>query len=85
MREVLTHQVDDPGSRQPDRDEDGDQLGESEVIQAVRQSVKGSPSPDTGAGLQNVEVLQNVRESHQTESSEKSQTNPGSERENSFV
>ena len=39
-------------------------------------------SPDTGAGLQDVQILQNVGECHQPESSQKSQTNPGSETRN---
>ena len=52
-----THQVNDASSCQPDRDEDGDQLREA----------------NAGRRLQDVEILQDVRHSHEPERSEETQ------------
>ena len=38
--------------------------------------------PDACAGFEDVEILQNVRESHQPQRSQESQTNPGPEQNN---
>ena len=49
--------MDDSSGSQPDGDEDGDELGQ----------------PDGGRRLQDVQVLKDIRNCHQTEGSEKSQ------------
>lgn len=51
---TVTHQMDDTGCRQPHGDEDGDELSESYR---------------TG-GLEDVEVLQDIWHSHQSQSSQ---------------
>ena len=40
------------------------------------------PLPDAGAGLEDVEILEDVRDSHQAESSQEPQTNPVPETQN---
>ena len=49
IRERLTHQMNDSGSRQPDGDENGDELCQS----------------DRTRRLEDVEILQNVRHRHE--------------------
>lgn len=57
--------MDDPGRREPDGDEDGDQLGQS----------------DGGRRLEDVQVLENVRNSHKAEGTEKPEPYIGEKRE----
>ena len=58
---VFPHQVNHPGAREPDRDEQGEELGQS----------------DGGRGLEDVEVLEDVRDTHQPHRSQEPQTDPG--------
>ena len=58
---VFPHQVNHPGAREPDRDEQGEELGQS----------------DGGRGLEDVEVLEDVRDAHQPHRSQEPQTDPG--------
>ena len=53
----MTHQVDDSCGREPDRDEDGDELCES----------------DGRGRLEDVEVLQDVGDGHQAEGAEEAE------------
>jgi|688.fasta_scaffold789698_1 hypothetical protein len=55
---IYTYQMDDSGGRQPNRNEDGDQLGQAD---------------GTGC-LENVKVLQDIRHCHQPQSTKKSKT-----------
>ena len=52
-----SYQVDDSGGREPRGDEHGADLRQ----------------PDGGGGLENVEVLQNVREGHEAEGAQKAE------------
>ena len=54
---LLTHQVNDAGCREPDRDEDGDELCQ----------------PDGCGGLEDVEVLEDVGDGHQAQGAEEPQ------------
>ena len=60
---VLTYQMDNAGSCQPDRDKYGDELCQSGAERHYSHW-QVCPSPDTRAGLQNVQILQNIWESH---------------------
>ena len=58
---MLSHQMDDPCPGEPDRDEEGHELGEA----------------DAGGGLEDVEVLQDVGHTHQPHGAEEPQPDPG--------
>ena len=57
----FTHQMHHPGPREPDRDEEGEELGQS----------------DGGGGLEDVEVLEDVGNTHQPHGSQEPQAYPG--------
>ena len=61
IRDCVPHQVHHPGASEPDRDEEGEELGES----------------DGGGGLEDVEVLEDVRDTHQSHGPQEPQPDPG--------